>query len=63
MSILFPLRDDLITEIRCPYDLVCRVLDLFTLEKVGTVLVTGKVDDLVLLFPLGLFDGEQDSIA
>ena len=49
MRVLRPLRHDLVAEIRRPDDLVGRILDLFAFEQIVAVLVTGKINDLVVL--------------
>ena len=50
MRVLRPLRHDLIAEIGGPDDLVGGVLDLFAFEEIYAVFVTGKLDDMVILF-------------
>ena len=49
MRVLRPVGSDLVAKVGRPDDLVSRVFDLFAFEEVGTVLVPGKIDDLIVL--------------
>src|SRR5688572_13514530 len=51
MRILQPRRNDLHSCIGRPDDLVSSVLDLLTLKEICSILVSGEVNNLVLVFP------------
>ena len=49
MAVLRTPRLYLVTEISCPDDLVCGILDLFALKEVDTIFIARKIDDVVVL--------------